>query len=321
MSIQKINERTPLAVCARFLVHARLVKTLEVEASDVHSSVYKLLSAAAMGRCLFTNIEALHWRSSKSNSPGLFFYLPLFLGPKIKTLHFEIGPTDNLSLSSFTHVMTRCPSLKCLNIEMDNTRVNIEVISSAVNGWRGLRELRVPSLSSAALAYIAALPGLQTLSLSSADGQGKLLNLSRAVAFSDLHVLSLEFTNLSFCTDILRTMSSHHLEEIDIHAARSTAFILEHFFDVLKRHCSRSSLRVIRVVDTDIETTHDEDISRYISSTDPKEYIVEEKVIRPLLQFPNLTELTLDPVGGFDLDDATRTWRWPGRTYSASHSG
>ncbi|KAF9465371.1 hypothetical protein BDZ94DRAFT_1189577 [Collybia nuda] len=317
-----IEKPIALADCSRFFLNARRVRTLEIggENSDhhagpcIHMNVFDHLSIFAMGQCLVPNIKTLRW--FPHNNPGLISHIHLFLGPKLEAISFEIGLAEILPLSLLVNLKVQYPSLKCLEVKTyHGTTKHVEAISSVIRDWESLCDIRVPSLSNDALAYVATLPGLTHLGLSTTTRQEGFGELSQKDAFPDLRALTLGCKTSSFYTEVLKSISSRPLEVLNVLGDRSPRYELIDFFEVVEEHCDQSSLRTISFFDTMIDKMGRRGTgpgSHFLFDLD--DYIISPKVLEPLLYFSGLIEVDLDPVGSFDLDNAAvkdMAMAWP----------
>ncbi|KAL7277517.1 hypothetical protein ACG7TL_008438 [Trametes sanguinea] len=261
-------------------------------------------------------------------------YLPLFLGPCLKTLAIGFGPgclsldpdayKPEILCSILEALPLCCPSLTELEIyprhdfpvvqmagELALAYENIEGYYVTASGWGAMHDYFVDALSKK--------PHLRKvwLGLAADTVATSLPSLwaANAYPFSSLSILGIDVPRLEVCTAFLKLLRHCRLFSIAVEFFhRPYATELYDFYDTLRLYCSRETLHMCRL---DQEYVHDCsgiecDDSGVLS--DP-EHRVGMAELAPALHFPHLRLFIINvPLLGHFVDEDLMRMAdaWPG---------
>ncbi|KAF7368694.1 hypothetical protein MVEN_00193900 [Mycena venus] len=166
-----------------------------------------------------------------------------------------------------------------------------------------LERLFVPLLDDTALAHLAQLPSLSSLTIKS-HPQSQLAPASSfqpaagTIPFPALTRLTIP--TMVVATSLITKFSGRPLTELASlpNRVHPTKDVARQFYSALAIHCSRSSLKTIAI----FGDYHNPAVTVHM---DQHLYSVDVDIIQPLLSFSSLVSVMLSHPVGFDLDDAT----------------
>ncbi|KAJ7929603.1 hypothetical protein B0H13DRAFT_1964083 [Mycena leptocephala] len=290
----------------RPLFYLNRVRTLRVEASFESSDFFEALSLSLPGDYLFPNLQELTWSPESYDGLGsAFHHVRLFLAPYIHTLSLD-GIETITDISILSHLARRHPSLKHVIIPY-NFPSTIDppspwdkatpLISSFVKDLPCLVSLDVPSLDDVALAHLAQLPSLNTLTIGSHHPVASSFQPpAESIPFPALTRLTLP--TMVAAISLITRLSGCSLEKFTIPCNKiwPTTDVARQFYSTLATHCSHSYWQPAT-----------------LNADQPHIYSIDGGVIEPLFSFSNLVSVSLSHPLGFDFDDTTilrlaRTW-------------
>jgi hypothetical protein len=290
-----------------------------VEASFESSDFFEALSLSLPGDYLFPNLQELTWSPDSCDGLGsAFHHVRLFLAPYIHTLSLD-GIETITDISILSHLARRHPSLKHVIIPY-NFPSTIDppspwdkatpLISSFVKDLPCLVSLDVPLLDDVALAHLAQLPSLNTLTIGSHHPVASSFQPpAESIPFPALTRLTLP--TMVAAISLITRLSGCSLERFTIPCNKiwPTTDVARQFYSTLATHCSHSSLQRIFIAGD----AGDIGKPATLNADQPHIYSIDGGVIEPLFSFSNLVSVSLSHPLGFDFDDTTilrlaRTW-------------
>ncbi|KAJ7779753.1 hypothetical protein B0H16DRAFT_1405368 [Mycena metata] len=281
--------------------------------------VFDALSLSRISDPSFPNLERLSWSPYPRTA---FPHIRLFLAPRITTLTLN-GIQTLSNLTVLTNLAVKCPNLKSVFIctpGLAEKPEAIGTISTFVRSLSDVESLAVGGIDRAALAFIAQLPTLKSLSFGAAFDTSitsALHNSSKSANFPALSQLFMP--SLDSASSLISKAANCSLTEF--HSAATTEWptndIAREFYGALATHCVHSSLTKIIVLGprgSPIITPGNQ-LALYSVGGD---------VLTSLFCFTNLVRVSLSHPVGFDLDDSTLndlTIAWPQIEYLCLQAG
>ncbi|KAJ7503286.1 hypothetical protein B0H11DRAFT_1984854 [Mycena galericulata] len=297
-----VDLRRPIVAAdwERPLFYLHRVKSLVMtpQAFRQTSDIFGAFTLCPPGDYIFPNLEFLMWLPDSSVG---FHHVRLFLTPRINNLTLASMTTIG-DLCVLSNLAFSCPSLTGFKVyirEKDLWPVAIRSISTVVCQFTHLESLHIPGLNETALAHVAQLSGLQSLSFSTDEIPVHSLRSMRA---SDIFpsLTALTVPGMEHATSIISALGRCSFVELSCTSAgpQPTAISRE-FYSTLAKHCSHSSLREVSVeYDSSTDTMAD------LPTDQLHRHSVGIDILRPLLSFTQLVHVDLTHPVGFDLDDA-----------------
>lgn len=244
-------------------------------------------------------------------------YIRLLLGPRIIRLY--LYPIEQCTFLPF--LPEKCPEIRTLHLpgSSEGRDGTWQVVSSCVRGLTKLKDLTVDALDQQALKHVAGFPTLESLCLTKAKGEVSQWQYHKLRPFPALRRVSFTSTTIEFATEFTNSLSDHEISTLimgveDLAPSTSSAIL----YAALADHCSHRSLSDLNILSEPIAPLISPDAS------DMSRYVIRLDHLRPLFRFNNLTNVTLEPPVGFDIDDATASdmaHAWPCIKYLALRAG
>ncbi|KAJ3003601.1 hypothetical protein NUW54_g5212 [Trametes sanguinea] len=283
-------------------------------------------------RWLLPNLVRLRWTT---HNQGYTDYLPLFLGPHLKTLAIACGPYNQwlepsqykpeLLCSILRALPFSCPSLTGIEIEPHH---DLEVVEAAGELSLAYDNLEIHSVTASMwgvmdvqyVDHLSKKPHLRKVWLGlNEDTVTSLQSLwaGNAYPFSSLSILAVDVTRLQVCTDFLSLLGRCRLFSLTVDVEfRPGATEIHSFFDTLHRCCARNTLHVCRIFQGEIC----ELMPLSDDGLDPEDLPDPDRPVgmaelAPALHFPNLRYFILNvsaPGYFFDEDLMQMADAWPG---------
>ncbi|KAJ7186816.1 hypothetical protein C8R46DRAFT_280310 [Mycena filopes] len=246
---------------------------------------------------VFPNLHTLDWRVG---ARYFAHWLPIFLGPKITSVSLKLRLHRDATiptLSLLARLPIQYPSLRHTAISFSRLEPTSPLmhtiertVSNAVLGWHKLFTLDVGTLCDDAWVHVSELPYLHVLKIGTLDDRAaaslKKNTKGCAYLFPSLGALHIGRSTIEACTDLLRCMSCSPLEVLRLGLSRASTMHRWHLFYAAIPSASR--LRTIRVSQNpDYSPITAPDASDLTSSG--------SQAIIPLLSFPNITQIELEP--------------------------
>ncbi|KAH7914799.1 hypothetical protein BJ138DRAFT_999222, partial [Hygrophoropsis aurantiaca] len=256
---------------------------------------------------LFPKLRRLNWDGDRSSVTP--FLCQLATAPTLNQLTLTSDhPWDIVALAIISSLPMACPSLETITFSRKSINENvIPIVSRAICGWDGLKEVTSSGLDLEAIRHLARLPSLNALSFHLPSiATNQLLQLpGHESAFQNLRSIILDTTDMSTAIVFIKQLHIS-LEEFKFtFPVRSSTCGLRDLFKALSDHCDGSSLKTVW-----IEEYFDNDSDHgHMPIMD-----VDIDVIEHLFRFHNLTVLHVDTLGTYHFDDAAVTQMavaWP----------
>ncbi|KAJ7485195.1 hypothetical protein B0H11DRAFT_2018435 [Mycena galericulata] len=279
----------------RLLFYSRRVKILLVH--DVINVAADDLRTCLAGQILFPNLTTMLWGHADS-----FCDIPLYLGPNIKYLGLALNDSRP-QLCLLSTLTRRYPMLRTVDINLPPSAATANSVSDAVCGLREVNRLTVNTLTTPALLHLATLPDLRVLNIMSV-GDVLVPEVLPDERFPRLEHLSAGATAIEQCAVFLRLLSISPLKTAffalsDSQGSPPSAWTA--FTAGLRDHCLPAALNSIFVYHGALPDTvaafPPDDAQSYASPP-------TSAALAPLLAFPNLTCLVIEPSHGLALDEA-----------------
>ncbi|KAJ7503284.1 hypothetical protein B0H11DRAFT_1984848, partial [Mycena galericulata] len=286
----------------RPLFYLHRVKSLVMRTQTLRqtSGIFRAFTLCLPGDYIFPNLEFLKWLPDPDSSVSLD-HVRLFLTPRINNLTLASMTTIG-DLCILSKLAVSCPSLTSLKVyirEKDLWPVAIRIISTLVCKFTHLESLYIPGLNETALAHVAQLSSLQSLSF---DTDEIPVHSLRSMRASDIFpsLTALTVPRMEHTTSIISALGSCSFVELSCTSAGpQPSAISRQFYSALAKHCSHSSLREVSVkCNSSTSTIAD------LPTDQLHHYSVGIDILWPLLSFTQLVHVDLTHPVGFDLDDA-----------------
>jgi hypothetical protein len=263
------------------------------------------LTLCLPGPCIFPNLERLHWVPDSSEA---FQYVRMFLAPSITEL--LLGNMHSAAhISIFATLAAKCPILTDVTIYIRYTQTTASpAISIFVRSLARVESLSLPGIDQKALAHLAGLSSLTSLSLRSPQ----IPRLScDSFGGDDFPALTELTTPTIVCATALVAVLPHcpFVRLIVLpnpNPPWSTAVMAREFYSSVGRMSSRTSLQCLRV---DGPSPGPPPRANQIHI-----YSISAEILHPLFSFTNIVHVDLTHPVGFDLDNAavlTMARAWP----------
>ncbi|KAF5376488.1 hypothetical protein D9615_008647 [Tricholomella constricta] len=285
----------------RFIIQSQRVRALGSDGSPELGHVdFQMLTFAASGLSLFPNLKELYWFEASDRIP---FILP-FLGPSLTTITLSGGEPSlaRLQLSAFTTFCMKCPNLTVIRIEdaaYNDVQNGISVLSAAICQLHKLETAILGDITTDAYRHLAMLPTLKSLRLLlEIDPPIPLPLLLDSPPFSALERFQIDSGRLLHGAWMLNTSScSLRALEVD-YWEKTVESDWRIFFSTILQRCGLSALTAFKVRSREnpLSINHAAFLAR------PP---LRMEHIAPLLAFHSLQSLVMQPIEGFDLDDAS----------------
>ncbi|KAF7362124.1 hypothetical protein MVEN_00558300 [Mycena venus] len=250
------------------------------------------------------------------NQDSLFPHIRLFLGPKVVDATIQL-PTNSSHTTSLHVLPIRYPQLKTLRVSTYSPQAEplySDILSKIVLSLDRIEDLSLDKLDGVAIEHLSQLPGLKSLNVS------ELLDwntspLARSIMdrqnppFPTLRDLFLGDTTIELAIELLNLLPDCCLLNFHVGTAVSvTNLITRQLYAALASQLSHFALQSLH-----IELSEDREMPAPPEHLLPN-YVINGHVLAALFCFTNLTEVSLAPPVGFDIDDAT-AWdmarAWP----------
>ncbi|KAF7369251.1 F-box domain-containing protein [Mycena venus] len=299
--IQPTDWDIPLAYAHR-IQRFELRSQMESEFSVQLVDVFKIISSGLPREHLCPNLKDLVF--DVVELPDYVVpYIRLFVSPEI--LNATIFLRSHRPL--LPGLPIQYPQLKSLYV---NTRfwedepMYLDILSTIALKLYRIENLTLHKLDRTAILHLARLPALKSLFLRDLRDLGPLPHFhsqsnSQSPLFPALRDLFLHATTIEFAIEVLHLLSDSLL--VDFHVGipdPATKSYTRRLYVALASHLSHSALRTLSVelpADCEVPTPPGDNAS----------YVIDGHILATLFCFPNLTELSLAPPVGFDIDDAT----------------
>lgn len=257
----------------------------------------RTLELSMPGTFLLPNLRILSWMVEDD---GFFPLCRLFFPPTLISLSVVLQDCIP-DLSLFSTLQISHPHLTDIHVDVPASAASVRVVSSAVCAWKLIQKLTVVTLDEVALIHIAGLPQLQDLQLHSYIPPCSSERLSILIpprAFPTLRHLDILADTIQSAFSLITHISSVELEELHINTSQcAPAYVWEEAFSTLQRLPSRQHLNSLSLCQRDNIPS--------IPANMVNKYVLTREAVLPLLTFPALVNLSLQPFFGLDLDDAT----------------
>ncbi|KAF8140812.1 hypothetical protein K438DRAFT_1879252 [Mycena galopus ATCC 62051] len=298
------------------LVYALRIQRLELRSNDSDildefsmADIFQMIGSGLPRNHICPNLKSLLFGLEDED---LFPGLGLFLGPNIIDLDISLFSSGSHA-SSLPTQLNRYPNLQRLRLCSYVTRdaFSCGILAEIVSSLSRIEDLVLDRLGEVTVEHLAQLPSLTSLALRFPDlgdlgpsPRFRSLRNSLAPPFSSLRDLSLGDTSLEFAIEFLNLLSNSCLASFNIGMSMPVKSATSQLYAALVNHLRHSTLQTLEVVLTETETD-------FVQTLPPGDaianYVVDGHSLALLLCFTNLTEITLEPPAGFDIDD-TLAW-------------
>ncbi|KAJ7119527.1 hypothetical protein C8R44DRAFT_877952 [Mycena epipterygia] len=285
----------------RFLYYSHRVKIYREGCSGVAPSFFcfrfdLLLALQTIAPVCFPNIHTLEWGDF-----GLpFEWLPFFLGPHITSITltlFHCGSATPVSLSFLPRLKYQYPFLKHVSFTFDLSHTRS--VSDAVSAWGYLHTLTLNGLDGNAWLHLPTFTRLKVLKVGTfGDDLAQFLQAKATMyphGFTALCELRIGTSTVSACSQLMIYFSESPLEILVIGLRSSSGASCWKYLNVgMQRGCLHSTLKTMHI--------HRADSYQIYIDSEPGPQPRNTDVLVPLLSFPNLMHLVLQPSFAFSLD-------------------
>ncbi|KAF7324124.1 hypothetical protein MKEN_00634800 [Mycena kentingensis (nom. inval.)] len=245
---------------------------------------------------LFPNLRLLVWRATLTNEYAIRFLVTLTRGPRLFSVSFPCPSNDADFASPLLGIAPRLQSFQICGFYPEAT-TSVSA-ANVVLSLRDIEALTISHIPRAAVLHLGRLRALQWLALRIPSDFGLLPE--RSMPFPDLRVLDLSVDDPKWHETLTRPIADPRIVPAFLRACHSLE--LESFVVHL------------RIEDADradeiIETLGDRCSPQYLETlaiTFVRHSLLPARpapVVRPLLRFVHLRDVTLDLSGGIDVDD------------------
>ncbi|KAI9063937.1 hypothetical protein FKP32DRAFT_650059 [Trametes sanguinea] len=278
-------------------------------------------------RWLLPNLVRLRWTIHDHTYTE---FLPLFLGPCLRTLAIAIGIENcrqyqpDIFASVLEAIPASCPSLTELEIYPRQDPFVLlatdEILSVACDRLEGFHICTIPWGDAEDVDELSRMPRLRKVCLSMDEWTVALLPSlwgATAYPFSAVSILSVDVPHLRVCTSFLRLLRPCRLFSIITRINhRPKAQDVYDFYDTLRSKCSQETLHVCHVIQEELHRCKSSDVCPEDGTvlSDP-EHRVTMAELTPALHFPHLRHFTLGaPLLGYFVDEdyIRMADAWPG---------
>jgi hypothetical protein len=296
----------------RPLYYARRVRrlTLDGRFSDVDfpdSNTLDAISCSLGQEHLFPGLRVIRWAPDED----VFFpYIHMFLCTTITSATLVLPSASASNITVLPTLALRYPQLQHFSIESIWWSSILRRTSSIIAlDLRQIQWLSLPALDRTALEHLSGLPCLRYLTLDSPEVADLDLPSSQGPPhpFPALRTLRLGSTTIDYAIEFVNLFPTSTLENLfvdtDVLTTKSTTC---QFYTALATHLSHTTLQWLHIAEVD-----------EMPSPPPgmiANYVITGPELSTLFCFGNLTDVSLRPPVGFDIDDAT-AWEmaraWP----------
>ncbi|EIW81772.1 hypothetical protein CONPUDRAFT_152676 [Coniophora puteana RWD-64-598 SS2] len=281
---------------------------------------------------LFPNIKSLDWSQVLPKDLHCWFvlYSPLVEDVKIGVVEtvdaYQLLGDPKAFLRGIAILFPRLKSALIFNYwRFPGCTENF---SQAVSGWKYLRSLHCEELTADAIAHLASLPTLTSLTFALTHRTGVDTARSRVAGqpFANLTSVSVVLNDLDLFAQFVSLMSLSPTEvELFMPANNTCSSRIEDVIRALAKHGTRRHLEKLRIVQTDYDG-----LPRLGTFT-PRAQLLTIDSFRPLFKFKHLHTLHIDGFCAVQLTDTTLIelalafphladfhlnanygWQWPG---------
>ncbi|KAJ7471651.1 hypothetical protein B0H11DRAFT_2283037 [Mycena galericulata] len=272
--------------------------------------LYQQLQTSLPRDLLCPNLRDLTW---SPQSASAFPHIFMFLGAQIQRITIGLyGPDSQISLLPQLGIMY--PGLLDVTVitpgwHRMNRPLLRQSITSFVSNLTSLKSLSLPDLGREAFDYIAQLPTLRSLVLQHPSEFTPRIRIAPNADAAQLGFTSLEYLQIDAATPEFTTALICSMKQAPV-SSFITEFTppyqplyLRDFYSSLAAHLSHDALSCINFTNDWEDDLERDDM-----------HIITGHILRGLFCFTNLTEVSLEPRMGFDIDDATvieMTSAWP----------
>ncbi|KAK7044476.1 hypothetical protein R3P38DRAFT_2878972 [Favolaschia claudopus] len=300
----------------RPLVHARRVRSFNYDGRCIEpgyptsAEFLESLRLCWPWQQLFPNLQTLYFYSRRE---WTFQYVRLFLSPRIHDL-FLARPQTAAHLSLLPTLAAECPLLRDLEIQYTDRGFDFKgPVSALVTGLHRLESISLPCLDNVALAHIARLPGLKSLTLENQPAIGSFPagTFSNDIIFPALQSLNITGDDVETVIPLLALMTHARLRDLTIDlpekvpAKRITAL-----HSAIVRSCTNSHASLEQITYGQFSGG----LTTVPTDADIASYLVEGAKILSLATFRNLSVVSITTPLGVNLDDtivADLAQTWP----------
>ncbi|KAJ7196884.1 hypothetical protein B0H12DRAFT_637616 [Mycena haematopus] len=284
----------------RLLFYSARVRSLNLRDSSkygsgtVHPDFLKALDMSMPAQA-FPKLSHFAWFPRKRDVLSIMRH---FLGPRTQEIHLKLEDTAMLSILPFAQAS--CPLVSEFRFDVPYDRISlplVRTVSDAVCGWKHLTSLSVPDLDKTGFMHVAELAFLTDLSLTFvADTSVSPSGFLSGPTFPALLCLFVCCKTARFCTGVVQTISSRQLRDLTIHTMSVwTTSAWQELHTAIHDCLDQVALRYIGVEEWRVsERPADNELSAYVLSSD---------VVRPLLAFKRLTNVSFQVRPCLDVDD------------------
>lgn len=231
----------------------------------------------------------------------MFPYIRFFLGPKLSDLTMALNSNSNNQLSFLYTLPSRHLHLRNFCMRKTGNQDAMDAVSGAICGWSYLRCLSVPKLKGSTLMHLMRFTSLKDLTMETYEEGPTPFSIPHGcLCFSSLERFMLgACADLKDVTALVGMMSNPPLTTFSISTIySSTAMEWRRLFSALRNQCNHSSLKGIIIQGMALLNV---------------EGMMMFDVLKPLLVFTNLTNVTLNPPNGFnfevqDIEEIAMAW-------------
>ncbi|KAF8994461.1 hypothetical protein BDQ17DRAFT_1366810 [Cyathus striatus] len=299
--------------CSRLLHHARRVRCFVAgrwfhgprNKQRVDVSIYQALQVVMHNTTLLPNVQEIMWKCGTDLDISPF--IQMFLGPNLTEIDFSFSPLSSVELTVVLVLREHYPLLENVtfsysvqdasNLSIDSQRQVTKLISSSVYRWKNLKSLFVPNLTYPALVEISRLPHLCGLTF---DRQrlGDVKPDIMEGGFPALTYIEMDgYDSIMDFIPLLNLMDRSPVRSILVNIDKiETSSSWEKVFFAINQHCCHDTLSSLYYRDGCEDHGRD-----FITRTGDE--MVKSKVFKPLLDFPNLSQITITATGGLDFAD------------------
>ncbi|KAF8994457.1 hypothetical protein BDQ17DRAFT_1430991 [Cyathus striatus] len=315
--------------CSRLLHHARRVRCFVAgywfhgyrNKKRVDVSIYQALQVVMHNTKLLPNVQEITWSCGMGLDISPF--IQMFLGPNLTKINFHFSPpVSSVELTVILVLREHYPllenvtfsySVDASSLSIESPRQVTELISSSVFQWKNLKNLFVPNLTYTALVRLSQLQNLQKLTIENHQLDNVEPVTMKGGFPALIYIAILGCGRIMGFISLLKLMDYSPVRNILVNIEKiETSSSLENVFFSINQHCCHHTLAALNFGDGCGEHGRD-----FITRT--RDEMVESKVLKPLLDFPNLRHITIRPARGFDFTDSIMAKEIAGSWKKAEH--
>jgi hypothetical protein len=301
-------------LCASYQGLKHSVDPREEFTPHVSSEAFRALSNSkpTPSAPLCPNIRNLGWADpllDDTDDNDIFPYIRLFLGPSTKYLSFTLNGADFSRISIILFLPRDYPGLTHIDIySVEDSDFWCDGISDTVCQWNSLESISWSGdMSCRALIHLAGLSTLRRIDIRIPDlvapDWQRYHSALQAVGFQALTQADIFCKDIMSCTSLINRTSLRQLVSITIgfYDGHNKAADVGHFFRTLSTRCSHTTLTKFVV-------------SPYFNHYPQPFGTIDEDLIRPLLEFHNMTDFHIEfplafRLGDRILSDIAASWK------------